>query len=71
MFLSELSPVLQNLLQQPIAFSSGFFSGILRLKLTEEPLSSWLEKQGYSSSNLNSSSRNSGGNNKPQSIEID
>lgn len=70
MFLSELSPVLQNLLRQPIAFSSGFFSGVLQLKLNEEPLSSWLAKQGYSSSDFNSSGRNSG-NNKPQSIEID
>lgn len=70
MFLSELTPALQQLVQQPIAFAGGFASGILQLKLNEEPLSKWLEQQGiYPPSNYNSSSPNNS--NKPKSIDID
>jgi hypothetical protein len=65
MFLSELSPVLRELIQQPIAFTSGFVSGIFKLQLDEEPLSGWLTKQGYQNVNSNSAS------NRPQSIDID
>ncbi|MDY6805725.1 MAG: hypothetical protein SXA11_18215 [Cyanobacteriota bacterium] len=50
MFLSELTPVLKELTQQPTAFVGGFFSGILRLNLEEDPVKSWLEKNGVSSS---------------------
>ena len=69
MFLSELAPVLQKLIQQPIAFTGGFVSGILKLKLNEQPLSDWLAKQGYSTVDNNNSDRNS--QNKPQSISIE
>jgi len=70
MFLTELAPAFQKLLQQPVAFAGGFVSGILQLKLEEEPLSKWLENQGYNSSSTknSTSSRNSS---KPQSIDID
>jgi len=68
MFLSELTPALQKLLQQPIAFTGGFVSGILQLKLNEEPLSQWLEQQGYSTTNNSVVSNNSS---RPQSIDID
>ena len=69
MFLTELAPAFQKLLQQPVAFAGGFVSGILQLKLEEEPLSKWLENQGYNSSVPDSKpSRNSS---KPQSIDID
>jgi len=70
MFITELAPVLQKLIQQPIAFSGGFVSGVLQLKLNEEPLSKWLAEQGYTASNTNTeASRN--GSDKPQSISID
>ena len=69
MFLSELTPALQKLIQQPIAFAGGFVSGILQLKLDEEPLSEWLEKQGYSSVGKSSSANSNSS--KPQSIDID
>ncbi len=68
MFLTELAPALQKLIQQPIAFASGFVSGALRLDLNQEPLSQWLEKQGYHSSNNTATSNNS---DRPQSIKID
>ena len=68
MFISELSPIFKELLQQPLAFTGGFFSGVLRLNFQEEPLASWLSKQGYDPSNPNFSAID---NNKPKSIEID
>lgn len=70
MFLTELTPALQKLLQQPVAFTGGFVSGILQLKLTEEPLSQWLEQQGYSPNSASTNSANSNSS-KPQSIDID
>ena len=70
MFLTELTPVLQKFVQQPVAFAGGFVSGVLQLKLSEEPLSQWLEKQGYNSSN-NNNSATPNHNNRPQSIDID
>ncbi len=69
MFLSELTPAFQKFIQQPVAFVSGFASGVLHLNLNEEPLSQWLEKQGYSSVNSNSST--STNRDRPQSINID
>lgn len=71
MFLTELFPLAQKLLQQPVAFAGGFCSGLFKLNLNEEPLSVWLSKQGYtpdSSNNLSNSNNNSNG---PQSISID
>ena len=70
MFLTELSPLAQKLIQQPIAFAGGFCSGLFKLKLNEEPLSVWLEKQGYQPGSVTNVEMNSN-NNKPQSISID
>jgi hypothetical protein len=72
MFLTELAPAFQKLIQQPVAFASGFVSGVLHLNLNEEPLSQWLEKQGYdavSNNSPNSSAANKS--DRPQSILID
>jgi hypothetical protein len=72
MFLTELAPALQKLIQQPAAFASGFVSGVFHLKINEEPLSQWLEKQGYdaaSNNSPNSSAANKS--DRPQSIKID
>ena len=70
MFLTELSPIAQKLLQQPIAFAGGFCSGLFKLNLNEEPLSVWLEKQGYNPGSDNDGGSNNN-NNGPQSISID
>lgn len=70
MFISELTPVLQKLIQQPVAFASGFVSGILQLKLNEEPLSKWLEKERHKSVHHNNSA-NPNNSDRPQSINID
>ncbi|WP_413467429.1 hypothetical protein [Pleurocapsa sp. FMAR1] len=69
MFLSELTPALQKFIQQPIAFAGGFASGILHLNLNEEPLSKWLEAQGYDQVNYNPATLNN--RDKPNSIDID
>jgi hypothetical protein len=45
MFLSELTPFLQELTRQPVAFLGGFLSGALRLDLAEDPVKGWLENQ--------------------------
>ena len=67
MFLTELSPAFQKFIQQPVAFAGGFISGILHLNLNEEPLSQWLEKQGYDPAATTTTKNSS----RPQSIDID
>lgn len=69
MFLTELNPILQKLIQQPVAFAGGFVSGVLHLNLNEEPLSKWLEQQGYNSTSNNTTTPNKS--DRPQSINID
>lgn len=71
MFLTELSPLVQEFTQQPIAFMGGLFTGFLRLSLAEEPVRSWLNQQtGSTSYTVNG--HNSGHNgNAPKSITID
>ena len=45
MFLDELSPLFNKLMQHPLAFTGGLVSGVLRLNPSEDPLKSWLEQQ--------------------------
>ena len=68
MFFSELTPILKELTQQPITFTGGLVSGILRLNHNEDPLKSWLSQQGASSSSPPPSSQES---HPPQSIDIE
>lgn len=70
MFISELFPIFRELTQQPIAFTSGFVAGMLRLNLSEEPLKTWLQGQGIDPSNHNGSN-NKGNSNSPQTISIE
>ena len=70
MFLDELTPIFKELTQQPIAFMGGFFSGVFRLKLSEDPLKSWLEKQGIATA-YTDMSNTSGNGSGPQSISIE
>lgn len=71
MFLDELTPIFKELVQQPIAFMGGFVSGVLRLKITEEPLATWLEKQGGVPASYTNPVRSEDRNSGPQSISID
>jgi hypothetical protein len=69
MFLTELQPLVKELIEQPIALLGGFVSGMLKLNLSEDPLKSWLQKQGLS--DIPSSSPSTNNSNQPQSIAID
>lgn len=72
MFVDELSPFVRELARQPVAFCGGFFSGLFRLDLSEDPVKSWLNKQGATptatdtTAGINNSSPQG-----PQSIDID
>ncbi|MEM8777628.1 MAG: hypothetical protein AAGF26_01900 [Cyanobacteria bacterium P01_G01_bin.49] len=69
MFLDELQPIAKEFFQQPLAFAGGIVSGTLRLKLSEDPLKSWLDKQGFSTFTYTDNTKDNG--NGPQSISID
>ncbi|MEO1095156.1 MAG: hypothetical protein AAFX01_09670 [Cyanobacteria bacterium J06638_28] len=71
MFLDELTPVLQELTRQPVAFLGGFVSGVLRLDLGEDPVKSWLENQNISVPGESDSNGGPGSNDGPQKISID
>jgi hypothetical protein len=70
MFFDELTPLLKEFAKEPVAFASGFVSGVLRLNLSDDPVKSWLEKQaGFTPTNTNTDRDNN--DRTPQSIEID
>jgi len=68
MFLDELKPLFSELTKQPVAFMGGFVSGILQLKLQEEPLATWLNKQGSDRPTTEEKKDSDRG---PQSIDIE
>jgi hypothetical protein len=68
MFFDELTPIFKELTQQPVAFMGGLFSGLLRLNLADEPIKSWLDKQGSASFYPTVTHNGKSG---PQSISID
>ncbi len=67
--MDELKPIVNEFLGQPVAFFGGLVSGFLKLDLQQDPLKSWLEKQGASPTvvSADSNSKKDG----PQSISID
>ncbi len=72
MFLDELSPVWKELTQQPIAFMGGFFSGVFRLNLADDPVKSWLEQQtGSTTYTATTPGSENGKTSGPQSITIE
>lgn len=71
MFLDELSPFLQELTRQPVAFLGGFVSGALRLDLDQDPVKSWLNKQNVQVSDDDVSNNGGGASSGPQKISID
>jgi hypothetical protein len=73
MFLTELSPLVQELVHQPISFLGGFCSGMLRLNLSDDPVRSWLDQQTGTAAYSTPSHRHNGNGNGsgPQSISID
>ncbi len=69
MFVDELTPFVREIARQPVAFCGGFFSGLFRLDLTEDPVKTWLNKQGAVPTGT--ATLNSPDNKGPQSIDID
>lgn len=72
--MDELSPILKELTQYPIAFLGGLASGLFRLNLNEDPVKGWLEQrtgQPLDDSSLNDSGSNNGNGSGPQSISIE
>jgi hypothetical protein len=70
MAIDELKPIINEFLDQPVAFFGGLVSGLLKLDLQQDPLKTWLEKQG---ANPTATTPNGGGQSSsgPQSISID
>ncbi|QOV22252.1 hypothetical protein [Anabaenopsis elenkinii] len=72
MFINELSPIFQQLTKHPVSFMGGFFSGVLRLNLKDDPVKTWLEQQikstGHSSPTSEAHNGKATG---PQQISID
>ncbi|WP_413199098.1 hypothetical protein [Nostoc piscinale] len=72
MFLDELSPIFKELTQHPVSFLGGFFSGVLRLNLKDDPVKSWLDQQrGVTSHSQSPSEANNGKATGPQTISIE
>lgn len=71
MFLDELIPVVKELIQQPIAFTGGFFSGLLRLNLNDDPIKSWIDDQTGTTYTQTVAEDSNGKSSGPQSISID
>ena len=74
MFIDELTPFVRELARQPIAFAGGFFSGLFQLDLSEDPVKSWLNKQGadpYAVNKDSVSNSSTNGTKGPQSIDIE
>jgi hypothetical protein len=71
MFVQELSPIVQELVQKPVAFLGGFASGLLRLNLSEDPVRSWLDREMGSPADAVGSTDNRSNGSGPQSIHID
>ena len=69
MFLDELTPIVQELFGQPVAFFGGFASGLLRLNLNDDPVKSWLENQGAEVDSQSDDDDDAGKG--PQTISID
>ncbi|NJO41043.1 MAG: hypothetical protein HC769_10535 [Cyanobacteria bacterium CRU_2_1] len=71
MFLDELTPVFKELAGCPVAFLGGFFSGLLRLNLADDPVKSWLDQQTGMPYSGESSEGPNGKSSGPQSISIE
>jgi hypothetical protein len=69
MLFNELTPILKELTKEPVAFCSGFVSGVLRLNLTDDPVKTWLEKQAGFTPTVDRTDSSS--QKRPKSIEID
>jgi hypothetical protein len=72
MFINELSPIFKEFIHHPVSFVGGFFSGVLRLNLADDPVKSWLDHKirsnSYTSSTTDAHNGKATG---PQQISIE
>ncbi|WP_072619292.1 hypothetical protein [Spirulina major] len=66
----ELTPLGQEVLKNPVAFLGGFCAGALRLNLNEDPVKTWLAKNGMATEGSDDAAATEAGSG-PQSISID
>jgi hypothetical protein len=71
MFVTELAPLFKQLTQHPVSFLGGFFSGLLRLNLSDEPVRSWLDQHLGSTTYTSTTQEHNGKTSGPQSISIE
>lgn len=71
MFFDELTPVMQELARQPVAFLGGFVAGVLRLNLNEDPVKGWLAEQNINMPSPDMGTNSSDSSSGPQKISID
>ncbi len=71
MFIDELTPIFKQLTQHPVSFLGGFFSGVLRLNLSDDPVRSWLDQKIGTSYTSSTTQEHNGFISGPQSISID
>ncbi|MEB3356413.1 MAG: hypothetical protein VKK04_06780 [Synechococcales bacterium] len=71
--MDELSPLLNEMGSHPIAFLGGFFSGVLRLSLSDDPVKSWLDQRAGIRTDATPAQLgpNTGNGSGPQSITIE
>lgn len=70
--MDELSPLLRALTEQPTGFLGGFFAGLFRLNLAEDPVKGWLAAQIRKDSISVTATVSGNGNGRgPQAIAID
>ncbi len=75
MFIDELSPIFKEITHHPVSFLGGFFSGVFRLNLADDPVKSWLNQQNSPTSSSGktcaSGEAHNGKTNGPQQISIE
>jgi hypothetical protein len=72
MFIDELTPIFKEFTHHPVSFLGGFFSGILRLNLADDPVKGWLDQQLGSTTYTSSTTQvDNGKTSGPQAISID
>lgn len=72
MFLDELTPLFQEIMQKPLAFTGGFVSGVLGLDPENDPLMGWISKTtGFEIPNPMKNSSDDDNDSGPQTIDIE
>jgi len=69
--MNEISPLLRELSSHPVAFFGGFFSGVFRLNLNDDPVKDWLGQHNVNGPVQPPAAQPGSNGSGPQSISID